>query len=124
MQPQDRTILLVHQSFAYSYRLTDFRKRRRRQSWENTGRPMLLMSSYRCTERLFRTFIKIVATTAMSMHTHISGYNIHPFSINQFRTDQCQVTVSHFQYFIIPYQYRAFVQPTLRSKNLAVNNLS
>ena len=31
----------------------------------------------------------------------------HPFSINQFRTDQCQVTVSHFQYFIIPYQYRA-----------------
>lgn len=50
-------------------------------------------------KRFFGTFGEVVAATAMRVHTHEAGHDIHAFGIDEACADEGEVTVGHFEYF-------------------------
>ena len=55
-------------------------------------------------KRFFGTFGEVVAATAMRVHTHEAGHDIHAFGIDEACADEGEVTVGHFEYFSVAHQ--------------------
>ena len=120
MKSQYGTILFRHQLLANGDCLADRFFRRRRQSGKNSSRTVFHMGGNSTMEGFFRTFLKIMAASAMHVHGYETGNDIHTLGIHHLGADNSQVAVRHFQNLSITNQYGAILQPSLRGKDLAI----
>ena len=75
-------------------------------------------------ECIFCTLHEVAASTTVAMNFNTSGHYIHPFGIEQFGSYHCKVAVCYFKNLVIAHQHRAVLEPSGRSENLGVYNLS
>ena len=124
VQSQYGAVGLCHKLLAHLGCLVQLFERRRGNGRVETRSTMTEVCIDDAAKRFFGTFGEVVAATAMRVHTHEAGHDIHAFGIDEACADEGEVTVGHFEYFSVAHQDGTFIQPALRGEYASVDNLS
>ncbi len=93
----------LHQLLAKGGCLVQLVEGGRGKGGEDTRGSILQMSVDSGAEGFRGTFRKVVSATSVSVHTDEAGDNVHAFGIYHPGTDECEVTVGHFENLSIAY---------------------